>query len=206
MANGANKYQFRAGPSQVVRAVFDIRDTMPFGIRPDFQPVAEARAIRPWEEFDETIQRWGVDVTIAAVAGEFGTLAVIPPDPAGGFPLAEGTISVIDRIVVTSNARLTIGTTADFAAAGLGVVASPRSLDSRWGLNQVPLNVASGTHVAQVGTQCGVILPAIAYSDAVVQGTPKNTGNAAVFYFVVASTAFTAIEVGISGRLIYARQ
>ena len=139
--------QFAVGVRKVVAGVADVRDRLPVDVADHFQPVIEARALRPWELLDEGIESFGVGTTVAAVAAEFGGFAVLPRD--GYFTVvtflradAAGTYSL----------RLSVGN----PFAGGGVVSAVSATDTR--ILPPGAQFGSGAALDQQAAQAGTQL------------------------------------------------
>jgi len=96
---------FRHGTNELVKSVLDVRDNGLTDTDTKVQPVVEVRALRPWEDFDEGIVRFGSRFVVGAIAAEFSAIAFGPPE-VGGLSQAspKGTIICIDRIFTRARA------------------------------------------------------------------------------------------------------
>lgn len=122
------------------------------------QPVHEVRALRPHEYFSEGFPRFSFAITQAAVAGEFGGIAIgcfTGTNPTIRIP---GTQLIIDRIIVsTGNCVFRLQDEAAMQAT-LGVGTIGFMADTRWGeagTVAIAAQFLSGSDAAPVGSVIG---------------------------------------------------
>lgn len=146
--------QYDTGTIQVIKDLFDIRQGGASGVVPNFQPVAEARAIRPWELYAESIVAWGFRVNAAAVAGEFSGVGIAMPPSA-----PPGWLIIVTKIRSEPSGAATsfvLQSTQAANAATYALNGSNRYRDTRWGISQaVPqehVEVRAGSDAAVFGT------------------------------------------------------
>lgn len=196
---------FRYGPANVIKRQLDVRDSLPSDTEDKVTPTMEVRAIREFEEFDEGITRWMIALLVGAVAGEFGVIALAPPDfipvAAPGGALGKGSIVIVDSVLNTSGITVDIGiTTLAVAQATLaGISNITANADSRGG--------PASASVPGVNWMAGTDPAGLSGSDSVTAGTRHpgpaiailHAGSAHVISFTGA-VANTAVGLRIRGR------
>ena len=196
----------KRGPSEVIRRLLDVREQLPTNAGDTVQPVAETRAVRYWEEFDEGIVRWSLYAVQALVAGQFAGLDItgfavnIPPPP--------GSLWTIDEVHNHSSMRVAFGVGSGHSPTNPQI---PRNLDRRWGprLVSVPLNATSGAAAAPLYTQFGELqaIPATGQHDSELRvGYVSDQLADLENFFVVSGLALaTLLVVRVVGRIIFIR-
>lgn len=147
----------RVGPADIIRRLFDLKgDDRPQQISPVIHGVAEMRAVRPWEFFDEGIRRWSLAVTVGP--GGAGTFAVVQVGPFLGATLPKGNLYVVTAIQATVGLQ-GAKVAGDVVECRRGAtteagLADARSMDSRIGIATVSVGdfCRSGTPAAVTGT------------------------------------------------------
>jgi hypothetical protein len=186
------------GLPDVVRRLFRLSETPPNELAEQIQATVEARAIRPWEDFDEGIVRWCITVSQPGVVAEFSLIGLT------GFNSPGQWLVVVDRIKSWSGANASIRLSGVPVVFNGGVISRPRLLDARWGsaLVDAPPIFTRGSNAAQPGT---AIDATIVQQDGVQPiiipvGLPYPGGSNIL---VVSSLALnTAIDVTMQGRAI----
>lgn len=160
------------------------------------QPVAEARAIRYWEEFHEGIRRWGVLVSQGLVAGESSYVAVRPP-------VTAGRIVTIDR--VQGNTTFVVGIATDSViTATLAATTAARYADARVAYNNAgaEVDVVSGTDAAQIEDDFALLPANGVFAEFPIILTRRQLGDNPVGLVLRAATVATALTASIMGRII----
>lgn len=141
---------------RVTQGLLGLQAEMPTDVEAAIRVVAEARAIRFWEEFDEGIIRWMAFSAIGATVGEVGRFQINGVAQASQLPT--GTIWTLDRIIVSGagavgGAFVRINSTAE--AGGLNFFYS----DQRWApiAGVAPMVGAVGTAAAGDGTTIAMV-------------------------------------------------
>lgn len=152
---------FKRGPVEVIRKLYDIRDTLPTDVDIQLTASAEVRALRPWEEFDEGIIRWQLRAFVAAAGALFGGIQIAINGSGPNFTTADavprGSLLIIDEIKnAAANAiRLYIG------ANSTGLISSTPAdyTDARWGPRTAipPVLAVSGTNGAISGDEINYV-------------------------------------------------
>lgn len=198
MAPQRGQFQIqKQGPPGVIRRLLGIiGGTFDRGAD-HVQPVAEIRAVRIWEDFDEGIIRFGVNVAQAAVVGQNSMvsvtldLAVVP----------SGTIYVIEEVDNRSAMTITarVGTVITPVATVAGVFG-----DQRMGPAAAPPPIVftAGSNAAPGGSIFTALSAAVIKHDLFI-----GTGTLAFTqaFSIVGETQNTALGVTLRGRIILPR-
>jgi hypothetical protein len=145
----------RVASGGVIRRLFGLRQTSPVDVEDSYRGVAEVRAVRVWEEFDEGILAWVAFATRAAVVGEFSVIAL------SGFSSAAiggRWINQLDMVIPEPGTNTIEVRLVDVALVlNNGGTATPRYVDPRHGTASVPAipAILTGSQVALVGTAIG---------------------------------------------------
>lgn len=197
----------------VVRQLLGLQQTLPTETEEKLRVTMEARAVRPWEEFDEGIIGWWQHVLQPAVVGQFSGVFLGVGSEAGLSPAPRTRIVVLDSVAVDDNAadyqiRRSEGTT-----LGAGATLNAVPTDSRWGGSAVALQsvfLGRGSGAALDGALVEIFgngasaLPRtpLASLPLIVHG-----GDAPQpLILVYKATVNTALSVTLRGRLVNLRQ
>jgi len=198
------------GPIEVVKAVHDVRQGGFYGIATHIQPMTEARAIRPWEDFNENIRRFFCAINVAAVPAEISAAYISLSDSA-----APGTIICFDRALgyPTGASLATLRTPARAAARATyatSILNVVLPADTRWGLNvDQQLEAFSGSDPGAIGGQIGFSYVAgnivTVFQQPIIIGVPKG-GNDPLALVISGTVANQSITCEFYGRVITPRQ
>lgn len=152
---------FKRGPITVVKTGLDVRDSLITDTDEKLQVGYEARAIRPWEEFDEGIIRWTIRAFVAASIGNFGGIQLTVNGSGPNFTAADavprGSLFLVDEVKNTSvnPVRLHIGA----LTTGLISAVPADYTDARWGPRQAipPVRAVSGVVAAVSGEEINYV-------------------------------------------------
>lgn len=188
---------FRDGLGGVLRRVLDAREALPVDYSQVIQPSLEARAIRLWEEFDERVVRWWVQVSQAAVGGEFAGVVIQP-----NVNMLPGSLWTVEQVIVTNNlggALFAVGATPGGFASG-----AVKYCDNRWGPVAAgvgpQLDVSFGSDPATSGFNEWAVPPNVAFGPNEWPGwiSTEVGQNFAVWGAAIAQ----ALVVGLAGRIV----
>lgn len=193
--------------AEVVRRLFDLKaNDRPAFVDGVVSPVAESRAIRPWEEFFEGILRWQARITGLGVAGQFTGASIQGIAGAAG-PFLEDVIVIRSVQNDSGNPmRVFVG------AGGLGGAATQffaAPMDRRWRFPFATVSpIAAFYKVGAGGVYTGTLnigfVPANSVRDFwYVNTDPTAQLTAETTVFEVVSAAFNvAIDTTITGYII----
>jgi len=144
------------GLPDVVRRLFRLSESAPSELNDTIQAIVEARAIRPWELFDEGIISFQLLRTQPAVVAEFSLIGLTGFNNPGQWLVV---VEEIRAIIANQDVRLS----AVPVVFNAGVVVRPRLLDARFGSATVdaPPIFSSGSNAALPGTQVDIVVPAV---------------------------------------------
>lgn len=149
----------KRAPMELIRRLLDVREQLPTDLEAKVQLVAEARALRFWEQFDERVIRWSLNFArvadpVAFVGGliQGFTIANVPT----------GSLWLVER--VRNHAPNILNVHID-TAPGLGsnnLQVSARYLDRREGPTDAPVPLAcftSSSGLAPTGNLVAAVDP-----------------------------------------------
>jgi hypothetical protein len=185
---------------------------LPTSINDRVQLVAEARAIRHWEEFDEGILRWSARGNAAAVAAQFGVFA-LTTSAAGSADCPRGTIITLDHAyseVAAVQTRFGWADLATITVAGNPTVGMKDRRNRSFLANSLPLAFVQGTQVGAVTMNDRIVFQALG-SDTdnnpeawgYTQTPTGPAGGAGEVLAFVTNVVNTALTVRCSGRIIF---
>jgi len=190
------------GPSEVLRRLFKLAQTAPEELAPVLQAVAEARAVRPWELFDEGIVSWQIFTTRAAFVAEFSMIGLT------GFNNPGQWLVLVEEIrPLPGSGNIEIRLSGAAVVFNNAAIVRAKYRDARAGnaLTDAPPIFTAGTNAALVGSVMDEVAPNVApgwsRSPFILPfGLPVG-GTANILY--VASTATnTALRVMFRGLAI----
>lgn len=192
---------YNPGPSNVLKAILDGRESVPTDTLKEIQPGFDVRALRPWEYFHERILRWAALLSSAAVAGEtsscgFGNIGV----PFG--------LLCIDTIISHSAQTIQLRTGDDPSGATGGNLAD--ALDTRWGIGalQGPSTLVNGHSIAAAGSPIVQVPPSTAIDVGLciqADGNGVQPFQPNQVTLIRGVTVNTAVSVSVIGRLLLYR-
>lgn len=145
------------GPGEVLRRLFRLAESSPEDLAEMIQGVTEARAIRPWELFDEGIISWQIVANRQLLAGEFSMIGL------AGFNNPGQWLVVVEEIRPTTASNIiVVRLSAAAVVFNNAAIVRPRLRDARFGnaLVDAPLIMTTGTNVATFGTRIDQLNPA----------------------------------------------
>jgi len=200
---------FKRGPIEVLRRLLDVRDQLPTNAVDTVQPVAEVRALRVWESFDEQIIEWSLRATTGVVAGRFSGLTLSLAAPGTPATLPASSLLVIDwmRSNVAGN---TIGANVSAIPVGNAEAGTITEMhrDSRAGLLPtaqveplVTLNLSLAAALPNQVWQATSALQEIRIAAVIAALTTGVLGA----FNAYGNTAATAIDVTLDGKIVIPR-
>lgn len=192
----------RIGPADVVRRLLDLKSNDRPEVASDVvMPVAEVRALRYFEEFDEGVIRWIADAEIAAQVGTFSGLrisgivglrgsSIYTVDLVKNISAQEATIRINGGVVVN------LGTQTVLYEDERWSTAAPPPLD----VIQISQTPITATRIWRLlaGESIDAVYVSKAISSAVGAGAPLSGTTFEVF----GDTVNTALRIMIRGRII----
>jgi hypothetical protein len=213
-AAGSTVRFFKRGPITVVRTGLDVRDALITDTEDKLQVGYEARALRPWEEFDESILRWSLRAVVGpGGAGTFGGVMIAINGSGANFvaadPVPRGSLIVIDEVNnLTANAvQLMIGA----ASTSLTSAVPADFTDARWGPKTAipPVRAVSGTPAAITGDEIDAVLNPQRYQKegffiGITEQVAEPLGGDQCLT-IFSNTANVQFNVRVKGRIVLPR-
>lgn len=204
---------FRFGPRQVINQLLGARDALFTEARQELQIVSEARALRPWEEFDEQVFRWWFQVTIPLVAAQQPVVQLNGLDVPAQLP--PGSLWTIDTAMFAAGQSVRVAVACQDSAAWDTPGTQPAGpvwRDQRIAPSaaRVPLVIRSGNDVNPGGTNVadlsGAVEWELGFVGANAVGVPVPGFPAVENVNFIGNTAGGSISVTLRGRIIIAQQ